>query len=155
MLILIKIPALVRFNLLVTSKGTYFYVFCDNSTVILTLQLSWWCYFFSCSIFVLFPSPFSLLFCCPEFFFLFLKYIIIRVQLMSLTGSALTSSGPVLEVAGMNSYLGWGTFWTFLTEAKPAGPVLLKPCHITPPYRHISFSFRSLWSTGNPSRFWL
>lgn len=101
---------------------------------------------------------FSLLspsFCCPDFFFLFLKYIIIRVQLMSLTDSALTSSGPLLEVAGMNSYLGWGTFWTFLTEAKPTAPVPLKPCHITPPYRHISFSFRSLWSTGNPSSFWL
>jgi len=72
--------------------------------------------------------------CCVVwgFFFALLNYVIPEVLPPSLMGSALASSGLVLEPAGASSIGHRGSFWQLLTEATPVTASLSKPCHANP-----------------------
>lgn len=64
----------------------------------------------------------SSLSCYYTAYFPFLKYACKEVSPALLLGSALASCGSLLELAGTDSYLTWGSFRALLTEATPAAP---------------------------------
>ena len=79
-------------------------------------------------------SLFQLLF--HSHFFPLLKSVIPEALPLSLVGSALPSSGSVLEPAGIGSVGHRGSFQQLLTEATPVTLMLPKPCH-TNPIQHL------------------
>jgi len=70
--------------------------------------------------------------CCAAGFFPLLKYVIPEALPPSPPGSGLTSSGSVLEMAGIGSIGHGGSFSQLLTEATPVAPQLPKPCYTHP-----------------------
>ena len=71
-----------------------------------------------------------------QVFFTLLSYVIPEALPLFLMGSALVSSGSVLEPAGTGFIRHGGSFWQLLTEATPIAPSPLpKPCHANPVQR--------------------
>jgi len=65
-----------------------------------------------------------------------LRHVIPEALPPSLTGSALASSGSVLELPGIGSDGHRGSFSQLLTEATPVDSPLQKPCHTNPIQPH-------------------
>ena len=73
-----------------------------------------------------------------QLFFSLLKSVIPEALLPSLMGSALASSGSILEPAGIGSVGHEGNFQQLLTEATPVAPPPPKPCHADPVQRCVT-----------------
>ncbi|KAM9616085.1 uncharacterized protein ACIBXB_020459 [Morphnus guianensis] len=81
-----------------------------------------------------------------QLFFPLLRSVIPEVLPLSLMGSALSSSGSVLEPAGIGSVGHGGSFWHLLTESTPVAPPppppLPKPCHADPIHVLVYIAFQ-------------